>query len=268
MSSNDTPNQRRATGGRSSAAARSGRPDGRQGHERIALKKQQEAAAARSRKIRRRTIGALAVVATLVIGVVVAVAVVPSTPVATPVTGLPVVPGPTGPEAVPIEQGPVLASAAGSATGQPVDGVECNSAEQVAYHVHTHLSIYVDGVLRPVPAGIGIVAPVGEQTPEGVFDHASQCYYWLHVHAQDGIIHIESPAGHSYVLGQFFDLWGQPLSTDRVGSATGPLTIWVDGRRYRGDPRTIPLGSHEDVQIDVGGPVVGPHAVRWSATSL
>jgi hypothetical protein len=173
-----------------------------------------------------------------------------------------------GPEGVPIEQGPLLASAASSATGRTVDGVECNSSEQVAYHVHTHVSVYVDGVLRPMPAGIGIVAPIAQQTPNGAFDAASQCYYWLHVHAQDGVIHIESPAGHTYVLGQFFDLWGQPLGPDQVGPATGRLTIWVDGRRYRGDPRSIPLGSHEDVQIDVGSPVVGPHAVRWSATAL
>ncbi|HEY4929494.1 MAG TPA: hypothetical protein VIH95_10125 [Acidimicrobiales bacterium] len=204
----------------------------------------------------------------LVVGVMVAVTVAPSDPQRSVAVGLPVVPGPLGPEGVPIEQGPMLASTASAATGQPVDGVECNSTEQVAYHVHTHLSIYVEGVLRPIPAGIGIVSPVGQQAPAGVFDHASQCYYWLHVHAQDGVIHIESPAGHSYVLGQFFDLWGQPLSSDRVGPATGPLTMWIDGHRYRGDPRAIPLGSHEDVQIDVGRPVVDPHSVRWAATSL
>ena len=224
--------------------------------------------AARSRRTRRRSIGVLAAFTVAAVAVVVAVSVAPSGSTPGARDALPVVPGPMGPEYVPIEQGPLLASAASSATGQTVDGVECNSSEQVAYHVHTHLSVYVDGVLRPVPAGIGIVSPVVHQTPEGGFDAASHCYYWLHVHAQDGVIHIEPPAGHSYELGQFFDLWGQPLGPDRVGPATGRLTVWVDGRRYRGDPRSIPLGSHEDVQIDVGSPVVGPHAVRWSATAL
>ena len=170
MSSNNaTPDHRRATGGRPSAT-RSGRPDGRQGRERIAKKKEEEAAAAKSRRSRRRIVGALVVAAVLVIGVVVAVTAIPSTPPASPAAALPTVPGPMGPEAVPIEQGPVLASATGSAAGPPVDGVECNSSEQVAYHVHTHLSVYVDGVLRPIPAGIGIVSPVSEQTPQGVFD--------------------------------------------------------------------------------------------------
>jgi len=232
--------------------------------------------ALRSRASRRRTFGVVMAVGTVTVAVTVAVIVAvtigkgssPSTGVQGAQTVLPVVPGPIGPESVPIEQGPVLASGSSSATGQTVDGVECNSSEQVAYHVHAHLSVYLDGVLRPLPAGIGVVPPVVEQTPGGAFDHASRCYYWLHVHAPDGIIHMESPAGHSYVLGQFFDLWGQPLRVDQVGPATGLLTMWVDGVRYRGDPRTIPLGSHTDIQIDVGRPVIGPHAVRWSAASL
>jgi hypothetical protein len=173
-----------------------------------------------------------------------------------------------GPEGVPIEQGPLLASAASSATGRTVDGVECNSSEQVAYHVHTHVSVYVDGVLRPMPAGIGIVAPIAQQTPNGAFDAASQCYYWLHVHAQDGVIHIESPSTATYTLGQFFDIWGQPLDATHVGPATGTLTTYVDGRRFVGDPRTIALGSHVDIQIDVGTPAPAPEPVDWSRSGL
>jgi hypothetical protein len=125
----------------------------------------------------------------------------------------------------------------------------------------------VDGLLRPLPAGIGVVAPIEQPTANGPFDAASTCYYWLHVHAQDGVIHIESPAGHSYTLGQFFDLWRQPLSADRVGPVTGTLTVFVNGRLQRGDPRSIPLGSHEDIQIDVGSQVA-PTSVDWSVTSL
>jgi hypothetical protein len=149
-----------------------------------------------------------------------------------------------------------------------VDGVQCNSSEQVAYHVHTHLSVYVDGHLRPIPAGIGIVSPIALSTPNGRFDQASQCYYWLHVHAQDGVIHIESPAGHSYTLGDFFDLWRQPLSASQVGPASGPVRVYVNGRPYSGDPRAVQLGSHVDIQIDVGTPVVAPRTVNWSVTSL
>ncbi len=176
--------------------------------------------------------------------------------------------GPRGPENVPLEQGTPLAPASTAATGQMVDGVQCNSSEQVAYHVHTHLSVYVDGHLRPIPAGIGIVSPIALSTPNGRFDQASQCYYWLHVHAQDGVIHIESPAGHSYTLGDFFDLWRQPLNVSQVGPASGAVRVYVDGRPYSGDPRAVQLGSHVDIQIDVGTPVVDPRTVNWSVTSL
>jgi len=176
--------------------------------------------------------------------------------------------GPPGPEGVPLEEGTPLAPFSTAATGQPVGGVQCNSTEQAAYHVHTHLSVYVNGQLRPVPAGIGIVLPIVEETANGQFDSASQCYYWLHVHAQDGVIHIESPAGHTYTLGDFFDLWRQPLGPDQTGPATGPVTAFVNGHVTGGDPRDIPLGSREDIQLDVGAPLVPPTNVNWSATSL
>jgi len=176
--------------------------------------------------------------------------------------------GPPGPEGVPLEVGRLLAPASTAATGQPVDGIQCDSSEQLVYHVHTHLSVYVNGVLRPLPAGVGIVSPVAEQTVDGPIYGATRCYYWLHVHAQDGVIHIESPTTRTYTLGQFFDVWGQPLTTDQVASASGPMKVYVNGRRRTGDPRRIPLGSHEDIQIDVGAPATEPKALNWSVTRL
>ncbi len=176
--------------------------------------------------------------------------------------------GSMGPEGIPQETGALLAPVSSSATGGMVDGIQCDSSEQVAYHVHTHLAVYVNGKARAIPAGIGIVEPVAEQTTAGPFYGASRCYYWLHVHAQDGVIHIESPTTATYTLGQFFDIWGQPLGADRVGPATGPLTIYVDGEPFDGDPRSIELGSHVDIQIDVGTPAPPPKGVDWSRSRL
>jgi hypothetical protein len=48
--------------------------------------------------------------------------------------------GPAGPEGIPLEAGTVLAPANTSADGQSVDGIQCQSNEQVAYHIHTHLT--------------------------------------------------------------------------------------------------------------------------------
>jgi len=238
-----------------------------------ARKAAQERARRRERQRLIRSVVALVVVA----GVVAAFAVArggggtsrstspttPQTDIATAtVTGTP------GPEGIPLQEGDVLAPPTTAATGKTVDGVQCQASEQVAYHVHTHLAVFVNGVLRPIPAGIGIVQPVPQQTPNGPFYAANTCYYWLHVHAQDGVIHVESPSVKNYTLGQFFALWGQPLSTSAVGAASGPLTVFVDGRPYTGDPAMITLASHRDVQIDVGTPVVPPEKVLWPANGL
>lgn len=183
-------------------------------------------------------------------------------------TATSVLTGPTGPEGIVLEQGQPLAPASTGADGQTIDGVECNASEQVAYHIHAHLSVYVNGTLRPIPAGIGIVAPAAEQTPNGEFDSATRCYYWLHVHAQDGVIHVESPNQTTHTLGQLFAIWKQPLNTDAVGPATGTVTAFVNGAPFTGDPAAIPLRPHEDIQIDVGTPPVAPLKVDWSASQL
>jgi hypothetical protein len=128
--------------------------------------------------------------------------------------------------------------------------------------------VYVNGALRPIPAGIGVVTPVAQQTADGPFYTASRCYYWLHVHAQDGIIHVESPNRSNYSLGQFFGIWKQPLTADQVGPVRGTLTVFVNGSRYSGNPAAIVLKSREDIQIDVGTPSVAAERIDWSQSQL
>lgn len=176
--------------------------------------------------------------------------------------------GPAGPEGIALEEGTVLAPASAAATGATVDGIQCNSQEQAVYHVHAHLTIYINGALRPVPGGVGVVQPVAQQSAEGPFYGASRCYYWLHTHAQDGIIHIEAPTQTTYTLGQFFAIWQQKLSADQIGPATGKVTAYVDGKVFTGDPSSIPLTSREDIQLDLGTPGVGPKRVDWSKSQL
>jgi hypothetical protein len=176
--------------------------------------------------------------------------------------------GAIGPEGIALESGPALAPATGAATGQTVDGIQCIAAEQAVYHIHAHLVVYVGGSARQVPLGVGVVQPSVSQTKNGPFASATHCYYWLHTHTNDGIIHIESPTQHTYTLGNFFDIWQQPLSANQAGPATGTVTAFVNGTRYSGDPRAIPLGSHTDIQLDVGSPVVPFKPVDWSGSQL
>jgi hypothetical protein len=84
------------------------------------------------------------------------------------------------------------------------------------------------------------------------------CFYWLHTHAADGIIHVESPITRTYTLGDFFDLWGQTLGPTQVGPARGRVTALYNGQVFRGNPRDIPLTKHAQIQLEVGQPRVAP----------
>jgi hypothetical protein len=144
------------------------------------------------------------------------------------------------------------------AQGRTVDGVSCQLTEQVAYHIHQHLAIFVNGAAKTVRAGIGI--PGG--TPVQGDVAGGRCIYWLHTHDASGVIHVESPTQRDYTLGQFFDIWGWPLTASQVGASTGKVTTFVNGKEFSGDPRSITLTPHEMIQLDVGQ-VVPPRPYQF-----
>jgi hypothetical protein len=143
----------------------------------------------------------------------------------------------------------------GAASGGVVDGIGAGG-EQVAFHIHAHLAVFVNGRRRTIPYGIGVVPPLRlEATTDGPFVADGAAFYWLHTHDTSGVIHVESPVLRSYTLGEFFDIWGEPLGKTQVGPDRGPVTALVDGTPFGGDPRDIPLGRHAVLQLDVGAAV-------------
>jgi hypothetical protein len=174
-------------------------------------------------------------------------------------------PGATGSEDVPVPAAAPLAGLATAATGPPVDQISCQTREQTLFHIHAHLAIFVNGQARQVPAAIGVPGAQAQQTPNGPFIATGTCFYWLHTHAADGIIHIESPVQRTYTLGEFFDEWGQLLGSAQVGPATGRVVALYNGQVYRGNPRDIPLTAHAQIQLDVGTPLIAPQPVTFSA---
>jgi hypothetical protein len=170
-------------------------------------------------------------------------------------------------EGVPIEQGADIAPTGTTQTGT-VDGIRCGPTEQLAYHIHAHLSIFVNGKPRALPGGVGIPGSQEVQTSEGPVAQGGQCIYWLHTHAPDGVIHVESPTERIYTLGDFFDEWHQPLSSNQVGDAQGKVTALVDGKPWTHDPRKIPLEPHSVIQLNVGSPQAPFQALSWSGLQL
>jgi len=172
-------------------------------------------------------------------------------------------PGSTGPEQVPIPGAAPLTGTSTKATGQKVDGIGCQTSEQTIFHIHAHLTIFVNGSPRQVPAGIGIPGAKAQSSAQGPFIGSGTCFYWLHTHAADGIVHIESPVQRTYTLGNFFDEWGQPLGTGQVGPDKGHVTAIYNGHLYEGNPRDIPLTKHAQIQLEVGSPLVAPEHITW-----
>jgi len=172
-------------------------------------------------------------------------------------------PGADGPEGVPIPNAPPLATTATKATGNPVDGIRCDTSEQVLFHIHAHLTVFVNGSPRQIPAGIGIPGAQAQNTPKGTFISNGTCFYWLHTHAADGIIHTESPVHRTYTLGNFFNIWGQPLGPSQVGPAKGHVTAIYNGKVYEGNPRDIPIKADAQIQLQVGTPLVAPESITW-----
>jgi hypothetical protein len=143
---------------------------------------------------------------------------------------------------------PDASSSPGALSGAPIDGIRCES-EQVDTHYHAHLLLLQDGRQVALPAGIGI-------------SNAARCLYSLHTHQADGLIHIESRAPTAFTLGQFFDIWGHPLSSTQSGPLAVPagqsLHVFVDGAPFSGDPRRIELRRHQVLVIEAGSEVRPP----------
>jgi hypothetical protein len=146
------------------------------------------------------------------------------------------------------------------ATGEVRDGMSCLPTEATVVHVHAYLAIFVNGQQVQVPPNTGIIS--------------STCLYALHVHpGDDNIIHIESPSTAPYSLGNFFDIWGQPLSSTQMMSNTvdssHPLkVVVVDGNgkstTWTGNPWDIKLTAHETIFLLYNSPKVQPSAfTQW-----
>ncbi len=137
----------------------------------------------------------------------------------------------------------------------PVDNIYCDALEQTVYHIHAHVSIYINGSLSPIPQNVGIATD-------------GSCYYWLHTHDTTGVIHIESPTQKDYTLGNFFDEWSANFSSlgypTELASTTG-WQIWVDGKPYSGDFHNITLTAHKLITMAYNSPGVKPDTVyAWN----
>ncbi len=128
------------------------------------------------------------------------------------------------------------------------------------YHVHTHVSIFLDGQALAFPGQVGIVR---RETP-------GDCFYPIHTHDKSGKIHIEAAAPGLFTLGQLFSVWGQPLEGSNVAGLTDkPVVVYVTDAgvvtQATGNWADIELTSHREVTIQVGTPITEIPNFTWSS---
>jgi hypothetical protein len=103
-----------------------------------------------------------------------------------------------------------------------------------------HVELFANGFAIVMPARIGVRnahcrAHTWTTTPTGVvrFDRAAK-------------------------LGDLFSVWGMPLGWRRLLSFHAGVSVFRNGRRVRGDPRSVPLRDGDELVLETG-PYIPPH---------
>ena len=136
---------------------------------------------------------------------------------------------------------------------QPL-GLNALSQEALAFHIHQHLDIFVDG--KRVPGGVPPLIGINDDS------YITE----LHTHATDGIVHVESARKVDFTLGQFFAEWAVFLNSRCVGAYCNGLKWYVNGVRQLGNPQKLILKDHEEIAIVVGKPPKKiPATFAWAA---
>ena len=147
-------------------------------------------------------------------------------------------------------------------------GLTPETHEFVFLHVHAHLDVFVNGAAVTVPAAIGInindpaVKRIQEANGSVAYGGirppcARVCISPLHTHDTTGILHTEAKENQFNDLGQFFTEWNVRLDPKCVGGycrPAAPITVYVDGDVYTGNPRQIQLEDRREIAIVIGTP--------------
>lgn len=120
---------------------------------------------------------------------------------------------------------------------------------QEKFHIHALLRIYINGLLAPLPAEIGLDSAKGIESS-------------MHTHDGTGIIHMEAPHPFTYTLGDFFSVWGVKLGPAQVGGLKGlggdHLHFYLNGKQLQ-DPAALVLRRYASIVIGYGPVNSFPH---------
>jgi hypothetical protein len=165
----------------------------------------------------------------------------------------------------------VVASVLVFATTTPISGSNAIATycggEGQAQHYHVLLVINANGAQQHLPYDPSQPADIGYVNNPAYTNPNLYCsaggIHALHTHDGSGIIHAELPSAITTVptLGDFFTIWGQPLSSTQVWTFSGHVTAQVKDMNtgttsdYSSNPAGIALYTPP------GGPVSNPYPI-------
>jgi hypothetical protein len=85
---------------------------------------------------------------------------------------------------------------------------------------------------------------------------AAGCAYALRTYEPTGVVAVSRTA--NWTLGDLFEIWGRKLTGSRLLSFKGRVSVFVNGRRRVGDPRSVRLRRHDQIVVEIGG-YIPPH---------
>lgn len=120
-----------------------------------------------------------------------------------------------------------------------------------------HVEVFAANRVLLIPAGIG-TRPPGSFSARRI--STAHCDGELVTLDPTGVVLVR-PGSHP-VLADLFRAWSEPLSTRRLASFSASsgarVEVFVNGRRWRGDPGAVTLAPHSEIVLEVG-PYVPPH---------
>jgi hypothetical protein len=138
--------------------------------------------------------------------------------------------------------------------GRAIGRLRCARAS--AKRTGAHVELIVHGRLVLLPAGVGVAAP---QRRRGAYVLSGRCTYPVRTREPTGVVELAQLSGGPVSLGELFAVWGQPLGPFRLAGFRGGVATWVNGKRHRGDPRSVALTRYAVIVLEVGRRIP-PHA--------
>ena len=103
-----------------------------------------------------------------------------------------------------------------------------------------HVELFANGFAIIIPARVGV--------------RSASCRAHEWTTTPTGVVDFDAPA----TLGDLFTVWGEPLGRRRLLSFHGAVSLFRNGVRVRGDPRSVALRDGDELVLETG-PYIPPH---------